>query len=855
MIKNLFFDLKSVLSLEAFASKQIGMSDLLLPVCFCDDGILLNKDGSFSQSFWYSGADLDSTTDEELDLLNSSTYSNAFSHLGDGWTMHLDCVRKTKNGYIDDAQNHFQDPTSLMIDLERKLDYEREDANYFNYFVITFTYLPPVDNATKTKNWFIEDRDGNLSVDYFNHLTLFKAVLAEVLDLLSYRVYTVSLTNEETMSYLNYAINGFDFKFAKYKNGWIDLNYRLASQDAIRGFTPKVGDYHVGVVSVGEGLPFESYPALLHELTTLQFEYRWSTRFIFLDTETAKKLIDATADYHYQSRESIKQALANKNRGAGTQRFNRGAEVFADQAEDALALLDTEVITYGKYTCSVVIFDKDVNILDSKMEQVKKVINSAGFLAKREEANCFDAYLGAIPGMVRNNVRKWVIDTINLADIMPTTSTWSGYDKHPCQYYKDNNPPLFYATTQGSTPFHGCTYVGDVGHTLIIGPTRAGKSVLLNFLVAQQFRYKNARVFHFDNGYSSLPLCYAMNGAHFDIANQTSHLSFKPLALLNNQTVVGEDRDKKNDFSFCVQWLSEIAEINLGRKIKSEEREAITRVLQIIKENSTNEQKTLTYFYLQLKPKNAELAKAFVEYTTTNSASTLKSKMFNAIVDKLELNRFAVFELNRLLKTGDEVFIPTIRYLMYMLQRSFDGSPTFIVFEEAWAIVKNEIMQNMLEDFLRTAGKYNVAIIFCTQQVSDILQSSISSILLDQCKTKIFLPNNSTITNDMTANLYAQMGLNYKQMSMIGYAIPQRQYYFSNSIGNRLFNLSLGDVALAFLARTGAEDIKIAHKIKAKYGDEFGYHWLKLNKQDDAAEYWLHTYNEMQTLRGSKYEN
>ena len=456
-------------------------------------------------------------------------------------------------------------------------------------------------------------------------------------------------------------------------------------------------------------------------------------------------------------------------------------------------------------------------------------------MAKRENANCFDAYLGAIPGMVRNNVRKWIIDTINLADIMPTTSVWSGYTKNPCRYYQDNNPPLFYAITEGSTPFHGCTYVGDIGHTLILGPSRAGKSVLLNFLVAQQFRYKNARVFHFDNGYSGLPLCYAMNGAHFDIASQSSHLNFKPLALLDNV----------DDFSFCVQWLSEIAEINLGRRVTSDERESITRVLQIIQEQGTNEQKTLSYFYLQLKPKNQELAKAFVEYTTTNSSSTLKSKMFNASVDKLALNRFSMFELEKLLKTGDEVFIPTIRYLIYMIQRSFDGSPTFIVFEEAWAIVHHKIMQSMLEEFLRAAGKKNVAIFFCTQQVNDILKSTISDVLLDQCKTRIFLPNNSIITNEMTANLYTQIGLNHKQMTIIGNAVPQRQYYFSNTIGNRLFSLNLDQVALTFLAKTGAEDIKVAHKLKAKHGDKFGYYWLKHHNQEDAADYWLSLFGKM----------
>jgi type IV secretion/conjugal transfer VirB4 family ATPase len=843
IFKNLLFDLKRIVSLEAFVSKSYGVSDLLLPVFFCDDGIIVNKDGSFTRSYWYSGADLDSSTDEELDYMNSVIFSNAFTKLGDGWTMHLDLVRKAASGYIANALVNFPEPTTLMIDAERKYDYEHEGGYFENSFIVTFTYLPPVDHKTKVKNWFIEDKAGNLNIDYFEHLDVFKKTLREVLNLLSSRVYTTPLSNSETMSYFNLAINGIRFDFPKYKHGWIDLNYRLANQDVIKGFVPKIGDMKVAVVSVGEGLPLETVPALLHNLTTLGFEYRWSTRFIFLDKSTAKAHLDYTADYHYQSRESIKQTIGNKNRGDGIKRINRAADRFADQAEDALERLEAENVTYGKYTCAVVVFDKDEAGLDNKTEQIKKVLGESNFMAKREVANCFDAWLGAIPGMVRNNVRKLVMDTINLADIMPTTSVWSGYTKNPCRYYGDNSPPLFYASTEGGTPFRGCTFVGDIGHTLILGPSRSGKSVFLNFIAAQHFRYKGARGYHFDNGYSGLPLCYAMNGAHYDIGTHAT-LNFKPLDLLS--TV--------EDFSFTVKWLTELAEINLLRKLTAEEKSDITQVLEIIRQQGTPEQKTINYFYMQLKArnKNPELAQAYVEYTTIGGRSTLKSTIFNASTDHLALSFYSVFELEKLMKAGDDVFIPTVRYLFYMISRSLDGSPTFIILEEAWSILRHKIMQDMLDEWLRAVAKKGVFIVVCSQQVNDILKSEIKDVLLDQCKTKIFLPNPTVITNEYTAGLYLQLGLNSKQISMIGNALPQRHYYFSNPIGNRLINLELNIVARVFLTKTSMEDIAHARAMKAKYKEHFGYYWLKVYNLDNAAEYWLETFN---TLSGKVTHN
>jgi type IV secretion system protein VirB4 len=247
---------------------------------------------------------------------------------------------------------------------------------------------------------------------------------------------------------------------------------------------------------------------------------------------------------------------------------------------------------------------------------------------------------------------------------------------------------------------------------------------------------------------------------------------------------------------------------------------------------------------LKARNKNPDLATAYVEYTTISARNTLKSQIFNATKDHLALSFYSVFELEKLMKAGDDVFIPTVRYLFYMIQRSLDGKPTFIMLEEAWAILKNPIMQAMLDEWLRAIAKKNVFIVLCSQQVNDILKSEIKDILLDQCKTKIFLPNQSVISNEYIATLYVQLGLNPKQLAMIGNALPQRQYYFSNPIGNRLFSLNLNNVAEVFLTKTGMDDIKQARQMKAKYKDQFGYYWLKLHNLENAANYWLDTYNE-----------
>ena len=64
-----------------------------------------------------------------------------------------------------------------------------------------------------------------------------------------------------------------------------------------------------------------------------------------------------------------------------------------------------------------------------------------------------------------------------------------------------------------STPFRLDLHVGDVGHTLIVGPTGAGKSVLLALLALQFRRFIGAQVIIFDRGRSARAAALAMGDA------------------------------------------------------------------------------------------------------------------------------------------------------------------------------------------------------------------------------------------------------------------------------------------------------------------------------------------------------
>jgi type IV secretory pathway VirB4 component len=91
----------------------------------------------------------------------------------------------------------------------------------------------------------------------------------------------------------------------------------------------------------------------------------------------------------------------------------------------------------------------------------------------------------------------------------------------------------------------------------------------------------------------------------------------------------------------------------------------------------------------------------------------------------------------------------------------------------------------------------------------------------------LFLPNERAIEPQITA-IYRRFGLNDRQIEILARATPKRDYYCQSRRGNRLFELGLGDVALAFTASSSKSDQSSIAGIIAEHGREgFVAAWLR----------------------------
>jgi len=132
-----------------------------------------------------------------------------------------------------------------------------------------------------------------------------------------------------------------------------------------------------------------------------------------------------------------------------------------------------------------------------------------------------------------------------------------------------------------------------------------------------------------------------------------------------------------------------------------------------------------------------------------------------------------------------------------------------------------------LREWLKTLRKKNASVVFATQSLADIESSAIAPAIIESCPTRILLPNERALEPQITA-IYRRFGLNDRQIEILSQSVPKRDYYCQSRRGNRLFELGLGEVALAFCAASSKADQALIAKVLAEAGQGgFAGGWLR----------------------------
>lgn len=787
--------------------------------------LLILKDGSLCAMYEVTPSDLDSLSQGEQNRLRT-VCSHTLRKLEGGWSLNFDVVRYKSSRYLPDSYAH-PSRGARAIEEERRRHFQ-EQGSFECRYVLSITKKGSLHSGELIV-------PHQLSEELLKSCERFNAELRALCDPLQLELVMrrlgvrrgAPLEEQELLSHVLSCLCGGCRHLAAPAFP-VYLDAELAPGDFVTGTCPRLGDSYIACVAVEITRP-DSMFCMLKALSEIEAEYRFSTRFISLSRASSGLALLKKGRFWEQRRRSlISQVLNTEN--APEDNFARKQVADVELAKDSLSSGDE---SFGAYSGVVVLHAPEGQKLCELVAKAVKQIEELGFGARVETLNTVEAFLGSLPGQVRYNLRRPLISSRVLCDLLPLNEPWHGEKYSPNDKYSGGSHracPLMQVRGSGGGVFYLNLHYADLGNTLIFGPPGAGKSVLLCALVHALLRYPDMKIIAFERGSSFYALCKAVGGQHIHLDH---HSRFCPLGNLEGAQNLSRALefirlvcalDNFEPDSCCLEALknnlSQFWQVELDNErqklekngpVPSQEGVPPFRAVPGIADRS------LTAFSLFSADKRvSNVLKAYLR--SGGSSSILDGRAGESISLQNSLN---VFELGRLFE--DRKFLPPVLLHLFQLMEASltdDGHPAAVILDEAWLMLKNPMFREAIKSWIKTMRKHNVVIIMATQSIADISDCDIGEELFDCAKTRIYLPNSDALQPRYYSR-YENAGLNDAQIRAIAHARIRRDYFIHKARDFARFELELTPLERALYSLSGSDGVKQVNQLWNQYHEDF----------------------------------
>ena len=459
------------------------------------------------------------------------------------------------------------------------------------------------------------------------------------------------------------------------------------------------GVKYAGIVSIKEYRP-STHSGILDGFMQMPFELIVSQSFSFVD-----------------------RAIAISSMQLQQRRLTQSEDVATSQIgaiDEALDSAMSGEFAFGLHHLTILCIQDTLKKIETSLSLATVQLSNCGINGVREKINLEPAYWAQLPGNNDYMARRSTVNTLNIA-------SFASFHNYPTGKRDGNHwgNALTVLNTSSGTPYFFNFHVRDVGHTMIVGPTGAGKTVLLNFLCAQAQKFR-PKLFFFDKDRGAEIFVRSIGGIYI-IPSASKVSGFNPFQLA----------DTLENRSFLVEFLKALVSID-SKSIPAHEvdriNEAVAGNFKIPKEK--RRLRNLAPFMGLMGP--GTIAGKLAKWHTNGS----HAKLFDNELDLIDLDASRTFgiEMSHILQ-DKEAIGPVLLYLFHRIQNSISGEPTMIVLDEAWALIDNPVFAPKIKDWLKVLRKLNAMVVFATQSVEDATKSDISDTLVQQTATQIFLPN------------------------------------------------------------------------------------------------------------------
>ncbi len=772
-------------SKAAVVKREIGASLFIPYEHHWDKETIITKNRELLQIIKVDGFSFETADDDVVDM-KKMVRNSLYKSMAEGtFSLYFHMVRRRQSAYPNGTvANGFG---RYVDEAWRKKHHNR--STFVNELYITVIRKKSDQGAAKVGSMFeaFEQRakkEGDTQQLREMHKELKESVFRVLATFKDYgaRVLTTRMTDSgpisEPLEFLGRLVNGGEAQktlvptmdISKY----LAVNRLYFGARAIEIRTP-TGTKFAAMVSFKE-YPPHTAAGIMDAFLQLPFEFVISQSYQFADRGNNMRSM---------------QLQQRRMRQSGDVAVSQTAEI-----SEALDMTMSGHIAFGDHHITVMCMEENLGALESAIAMVIAELVNVGINPVREKTILEQCFWAQLPANFDLIGRKSKINTLNIAGLAAMHNYPTG--KMEGNHWGD--AVTVFDTTSG-TPFFFNFHARDVGHTTIIGPTGAGKTVLMNFLAAQSMKF-NCRMFMFDKDRGAEVFVRALGGnyAHIDPGKRCN---FNPLQL----------DDTMENRSFIAEWLGALIAIH-EEPLSADDAETVQRAIE-------------GCFKLRKEDRVLRnIAPFFGMEGSGTPASRLKqwhsggryAEIFDHVQDNIDFHSSSVFgfEMGDVL-SNKACLVPVLLYLFHRIQISLDGTPTMIILDEAWALVDNKIFANKIKDWLKTMRKLNGMVIFATQSVEDAVNSSISDTLIQQTATQIFLPNPKATDPYRKAFMLSE-----REFNLLKNTDPSTRYFLvkqgKDVVVARIDLSGMDDVINVLSGR--AETVALLDEIRRQVGDK-----------------------------------
>ena len=502
----------------------------------------------------------------------------------------------------------------------------------------------------------------------------------------------------------------------------------------------------------------------------------------------------ASQSFSFLSKAAAQVVMSRKQNQMLSARDRAGSQVAG--LADALDDLTSNRFVMGDHQASVLVYGETPAALADHLSRARAELADAGLVVAREDLALEAAFWAQFPGNFRHRARPAAINSRNFAALAPLHTHPSG--RAAGNHWGDAVALL---RTAAGSPFHFNFHVGDLGHTFICGPSGSGKTVVQNFMLAQLEKLGVQQVF-IDKDRGAELFVRACGGAYLTLRNgePTGFAPFKAL-----------DYTPANR-AFLAGLVKAL--VSPSAPLSAQDARAIAEAIDALAPMPAAK-RSLAALRVLLGQRDAGGIGARLDRWVRGGAL---GWVLDNERDALDFSvRLTGFDMTHVLDHA-EVRGPVMLYLFHRLAGLVDGRRLVVDIDEFWKALDDEAFRALAQDGLKTYRKQNALMLLGTQSPADVLRSPIAHTVLEQCATKIFLPNPHANARDYIEGF----GLTQREFDLVRDELtPQsRRFLVKQGLDSVVAELDLTglDDALAILSgRT--ETVELLDRLRAVHGD------------------------------------